>query len=86
MRLGDEGFVKAEAYGSATGLSNPSRKFCGQFDKRPPVGPSSTNFSGAMTFTPSKKCIAEVKSDLKGLGNAQGLKIPIALPLCMCML
>jgi hypothetical protein len=42
MRLGDEGFVKAEAHGSVTGtkLSNPLRKFCGQFDKSPPVGPT----------------------------------------------
>uniref|UniRef100_A0A914DMF0 RNA-directed DNA polymerase n=1 Tax=Acrobeloides nanus TaxID=290746 RepID=A0A914DMF0_9BILA len=82
MRLGDEGFVKAEAHGSAIGknLSNPSRNVCGQFDKRPPVGPSSTNFSGGMTLSPTKKCIAEVKSDLKGLGYALGLNYPHTPP------
>ena len=52
MRLRDEGFVKEEAHGSATDMKliNPSRKFCEQFNKRLPVGPSSTNFSGEMRF------------------------------------
>jgi hypothetical protein len=52
------------------------RKFCRQFDKRPTEGHSSTNFLGGTILTLDKKYIVDVKFNLKGLSDSQGLNNP----------